>query len=988
MAGKSPTRMEACYLDDSILLSETHAWTYVSIPLVSYEFLTDEERQDLAIRMSVALAQLVTNNQAAVDVHLIVTHRLLDVPEWKEQLSERVDPLRPAPVWKGYLERMSDRLERIGFTRKEVYLGVCLGPRKGKGSVRTGKSDKASKDTFFSPFTKLVNGLSRKAGIEDPVIPESELAEWRKRADDARRVLRQGALHATPASSDDVAWLISKSLYPAPLTQPDPTSNPTKAWGKGDLRQLAEGVVTNHYRWLEIEQFTADGELETGYMATLAVSRFPDVLHFPSNEPWMHFAESMLVPSVANWSTRMSIVPPMKVQKDVGKKLADAKDQAQHIAETGAGVPLKVREQLEVATALEYQIDKDRNPWAYARHRITVTGSTAQEVTDQAKTLIERYRELNIDIVWPSGDQFELMLESMPGDKVRSNAYYQRQELNVVSGGMPTASSDCGDKIDYTKNGQQGWEGPYIGATNSRVLQPVFFSPHVAMAKNNPPGVAITGSPGGGKALALDTPIPTPRGYIPMGDLVVGDIVYDEKGRKTEVIEVHPVLENHPCFEVVFIDSVSGRVTDTIVADAEHLWPVELSDGAIGAVSTEELYFAQQYPDSLPLKYSGTATLPSGAKIEHVISSITPVESRPVRCIRVAAESHLFLAGVGCVPTHNTFLAFTLAYQMAASGVWTIYIDPKADAKPMGSLPGLGSPRVFDLRDGNDGMLDPFSMGSSPAESKLLALETLRLLLGGNVSEDREEALLNAIEVVGASAKPSLGAVVEQLLASDTTGARNVGAVLKTIRSLPFARLCFSATGGNELRPEDGLTVVTLLGLDLPNATTSPDDYSYENRLAVSVMYLLTRYARQLMLSMNKNHPKAICIDEAWAITQTPQGAKLIPEIARMGRSHNTALVLVSQNAKDLMEESVTNSLSTKFAFRSSIPAEVDAVMDLFGLPKTEGFQGYVKSLGNGQCLMQDVDGRVAPIQIDNWDKQLFEAFDTNPETRGKKVLQ
>ena len=149
-------------------------------------------------------------------------------------------------------------------------------------------------------------------------------------------------------------------------------------------------------------------------------------------------------------------------------------------------------------------------------------------------------------------------------------------------------------------------------------------------------------------------------------------------------------------------------------------------------------------------------------------------------------------------------------------------------------------------------------------------------------------------------------------------------------------------------------------------------------------MYLLTRYARQLMLNMDKGHPKAICIDEAWAITSTPQGAKLIPEIARMGRSHNTALVLVSQNAGDLMAESVTNSLSTKFAFRSSIPQEIDNVMDLMGLGRDQGYQGAVRDLRNGECLMQDVDGRVSRVYVDAWNKDLFNTFNTNPETRGK----
>jgi len=42
-----------------------------------------------------------------------------------------------------------------------------------------------------------------------------------------------------------------------------------------------------------------------------------------------------------------------------------------------------------------------------------------------------------------------------------------------------------------------------------------------------------------------------------------------------------------------------------------------------------------------------------------------------------------------------------------------------------------------------------------------------------------------------------------------------------------------------------------------------------------------------------------------------PRGAKLVPEVSRMGRSRNTALVLVSQNAGDLLNEQVTNCLSS-----------------------------------------------------------------------------
>jgi hypothetical protein len=807
-------RLAVRYLDDDILLTATQAWTYVRLPLLSYEFQSYAAREGFCEQITLALATLVNNNNTPVEAHLRVTHRPLDTLNWAGRLHNRVAGQGPTDGWQGYLSNMAGHVDEQNFDVKEVYLGVALGDRR----PTTTRAD------LLDPVKLLTSAMERVTGLDDDVVQPAELKDWRRKAQDVHRALGQSHLRALPANAEEVARLIAQPLWPS-MTQPPVTASPREVWGPGEMRQLVEGHISHQRRWLEVEQLTPSGTVETGFSVTLAISRFPDVLNFPDQEPWIHYAAAFPFP--VEFSTRMSIVPAMQVQKDVGKKLADAKDQAIHIAESGTAVPIKVREQLEVATVLEYTIDKDRIPWAYSRHRLTVTGRTAEEVTARARTVMEAYRELGMDVSWPTGDQFDLMRESMPGEPTRSRSYYQRQELAVIGGGMPTASSECGDR----QAGESGWRGPYLGYTTSRVVTPVFFSPHVAMARNYPPGVAITGAPGGGKS----------------------------------------------------------------------------------------------------------------------------------------------------------FLAFTLAHQMAVQGVWTIYIDPKADAKPMGQLTGLGSPRVFDLRDGNDGMLDPFSLGETRAEATLLALETLRLLLGGQVSEEREEALINAVDAVANQPEPSLSKVVEVLLSNtESSGARNLGSVLKTLRDLPFARLCFAPTAGARLRPEDGLTIVTLLGLDLPSAASKPDDYSYENRLAVSVMYLLTRYARRLMLNMDKSHPKAICIDEAWAITSTPQGAKLIPEIARMGRSHNTALVLVSQNAGDLMAESVTNSISTKFAFRSTIPGEINDVLDLMGLEGDQGFQSSVRDLRNGECLMQDVDGRVARVQVDAWNRELFEVFNTNPETRGK----
>ncbi len=83
------------------------------------------------------------------------------------------------------------------------------------------------------------------------------------------------------------------------------------------------------------------------------------------------------------------------------------------------------------------------------------------------------------------------------------------------------------------------------------------------------PHMLIAGATGAGKALALDTPIPTPAGWTTMGDVQPGQEVFDERGHRCTVVAATPVMFDRPCYEVEFSD---GTV---IVADAEHLWQTE-----------------------------------------------------------------------------------------------------------------------------------------------------------------------------------------------------------------------------------------------------------------------------------------------------------------------------------------------------------------------------------------------------------------------------
>src|SRR5699024_8801099 len=78
--------------------------------------------------------------------------------------------------------------------------------------------------------------------------------------------------------------------------------------------------------------------------------------------------------------------------------------------------------------------------------------------------------------------------------------------------------------------------------------------------------IVVAARPAMGKALALDTPLPTPTGWTTMGEVQVGDELYDAQGRPTTVVAATEVMTDRDVYEVEFSD---GSV---IVADGQHQW--------------------------------------------------------------------------------------------------------------------------------------------------------------------------------------------------------------------------------------------------------------------------------------------------------------------------------------------------------------------------------------------------------------------------------
>ncbi len=161
--------------------------------------------------------------------------------------------------------------------------------------------------------------------------------------------------------------------------------------------------------------------------------------------------------------------------------------------------------------------------------------------------------------------------------------------------------------------------------------------------------VIVAARPAMGKALALDTPLPTPTGWTTMGEVAVGDDLRDAQGRPTRVVAATEVMRDRPCFEVFFSDG------STIVADAEHQWLTTAL-----AVSTARAATAVRTTAQVAETVSDLHTIEMSDGSAVKVVSVTPVPSVPVRCVQVDNPDHLYLAGHSMIPTHNSTLALDL----------------------------------------------------------------------------------------------------------------------------------------------------------------------------------------------------------------------------------------------------------------------------------------------------------------------------------------
>ena len=208
-------------------------------------------------------------------------------------------------------------------------------------------------------------------GLDDEAVGAREIARWTDQAERLGRALGSSALAAQHATSDEIAWLFRHTLIGHHRGRPAVRGPAPPVGGRRDRVRCSKARSTTGGPYCDWSSPAVSRGL-----AFLSFSRFPDVMSFPEGEPWLHFADSLPFPVEA--SSRMRLIPPAKASKDVGRRLAHARDMDAHIREAGVEAPIALAEQIEAARMLEHGITKERLPFVYGWHRLVVTAPTRE----------------------------------------------------------------------------------------------------------------------------------------------------------------------------------------------------------------------------------------------------------------------------------------------------------------------------------------------------------------------------------------------------------------------------------------------------------------------------------------------------------------------------------------------------------------------------------------------------------------------------------
>ena len=360
--------------------------------------------------------------------------------------------------------------------------------------------------------------------------------------------------------------------------------------------------------------------------------------------------------------------------------------------------------------------------------------------------------------------------------------------------------------------------------------------------------------------------------------------------------------------------------------------------------------------------------------------------------IKGTVTNALASAFVGSLGGGKSFCNNLIVYYAVLFGGQAVILDPKSErGNWKATLPEIADEiNIVNLTSDevNKGLLDPFVIMRNEKDAESLAIDTLTFLTGIS-SRDGEKfpVLRKAVRSVTQSETKGLLLVIDELRKEDTPISRNIADHIESFTDYDFAHLLFS--DGNvehAISLEKQLNIIQVADLVLPDKDTTFEEYTTIELLSVAMLIVISTFALDFIHS-DRSIFKIVDLDEAWAFLNVAQGETLSNKLVRAGRAMNAGVYFVTQASGDVAKESLKNNIGLKFAFRSTDIAEIKQTLEFFGIDKEdENNQKRLRDLENGQCLLQDLYGRVGVVQIHPVFTELLTAFDTRPPVRNEVV--
>ena len=360
--------------------------------------------------------------------------------------------------------------------------------------------------------------------------------------------------------------------------------------------------------------------------------------------------------------------------------------------------------------------------------------------------------------------------------------------------------------------------------------------------------------------------------------------------------------------------------------------------------------------------------------------------------VKGTVTNALASAFVGSLGGGKSFCNNLLVYYAVLFGGQAVILDPKAESGNWKeTLPEIAHEiNIVNLTSDKDnaGLLDPFVIMKNVKDAESLAIDILTFLTGIS-SRDGEKfpVLRKAVRSVTQSDSRGLLHVIDELRREDTPISRNIADHIDSFTDYDFAHLLFSdGTVENAISLDNQLNIIQVADLVLPDKDTTFEEYTTIELLSVSMLIVISTFALDFIHS-DRSIFKIVDLDEAWAFLNVAQGETLSNKLVRAGRAMQAGVYFVTQSSGDVAKESLKNNIGLKFAFRSTDINEIKQTLEFFGIDKDdENNQKRLRDLENGQCLLQDLYGRVGVVQIHPVFEELLHAFDTRPPVQRNEV--